>query len=204
MSRRLTFAIAVAAVAMLGVSIVATQAGSATQTFNSYAAKFTCGEFGKFLQPTPAEKVEGPVKPGDYQTAINIHNPQMGTVVAFQKKAVLLYTGNKPFRETTFEQPVQPGQLLPVELPADFGMLIDCQDIRAMLLPGVATAPTFIEGWVVIIVPGPAAGGAPLPLDVTALYTSNGFNCADATCATVTRNGFSEDLVTISPTKVTS
>jgi hypothetical protein len=204
MSRRLKLAVTAGAVALIGMTIATTHAGSATQTVNSYAVKFNCGEYGKFLQATPAERLEGPVKPGDYQTVINVHNPQLSTPVDFKKKAILLFSGTKPINETKFEQPKQPGNLIGASLPPDFGMLIDCQDIRKVLLPGIPPAPTFIEGWVVFLVTGPAAGGAPLPLDVTAVYTSNGFNCVDTGCTTVTRNGFSEDLVVITPTTVTS
>jgi hypothetical protein len=72
-----------------------------------------------------------------------------------------------------------------------------------VLLPGVAAAPTFIEGWVVIIVRAPGGGAVTPRLDVTAAYTSHGFNCASATaCAPVTREGFSQDVVTIQPTTV--
>jgi hypothetical protein len=204
MSRRLKVGSVLVVTTLVGLTLLTTQAGGAPQTADTYAVKFNCGEFGKSVQPAPAAKVEGPYKPGNYQTAINIHNPQLSTPVTFQKKAVLLYKGKAPVRETVFEQPQPPGQLKTADLPPDFGMLIDCQDIRAVLLPGAPAAPMFIEGWVVIIVNAPASGAPALPLDVTAVYTSHGFNCESSTsCASPTREGFSEEVVTILPRTVT-
>ena len=143
----------------------------------------------------------GPGSPGFYQTSINIHNPNNSSV-GFQKKAVLLYSGTKPAPEKTFERPMPPGQLIAVGLPPDFGMLIDCQDIRKVLLPGSPAAPTFVEGYVVIQVPTSPAGNVAPPLDVTGLYTSYGYNCAAGTpCA---REGFAENVVPIPADHVTS
>jgi hypothetical protein len=123
--------------------------------------------------------------------------------VTFQKKAILLYSGKRPVKERNFEQPIKPGKLITAVLPPDNGMLIDCQDIRAVLLPGVAAAPTFIEGWVVLIVRVPAGGPAASRLDVTAAYTSHGYQCASSSvCTPVTREGFSQNVVTIEPTTV--
>jgi hypothetical protein len=212
MSRlKLKFVIPAAVIAAAGISIVAINqaGGSAPPPYLSYAVKFTCGEFGKLIPASAADVPEGPVKPGDYQTAINLHNPLANVSVTFAKKAVLIYSGTRSVPETAFEQPKPPGALLTANLPPDNGMLIDCQDIRAKLLPSPAAppAPTFIEGDVIIQVP--YAAGAPInPLDVTALYTSHGYNCTPGTtgactAASVSRQGYSEDLLTITPTNVT-
>jgi len=185
--------------------------GSAKPPYLSCAVKFNCGEFAKLIPGSATEVPEGPVKPSDYQTAINIHNPAATLSVTFSKKAVLLYAGTKPVAETSFERPVAPGTLHSAQLGPDFGMLIDCQDIRAVLLPSPAApaAPTFIEGYVILQVSAPTGSTtAPLPLDVQAVYTSNGFNCTPGpgsnVCAptSVTRTGLSEDLETITPTLV--
>src|SRR6266849_3298759 len=61
----------------------------------NYAAKFVCGEFDKFSDPVNPAVPEGPVKPGNYQTAINVHNPN-SILVGLRKKAVLLFTGTAP------------------------------------------------------------------------------------------------------------
>src|SRR5436190_20922767 len=72
-----------------------------------YAVKFLCGS----LLPTPTTPSpdgEWPVKPGNYLTAINVHNLNP-TNVAFQKKAVLLYRSDKHFE---LEQPMPPAKLV--------------------------------------------------------------------------------------------
>src|SRR5205807_1344407 len=103
MSRSRMF-IAVALIAIAGTVVVVSRAGgSAPPPYDSYAVKFTCGEFGKSIPPTAADNPEGPVKPGDYQTVINIHNPAASVAVTFFKKAVLLYKGTAPVNETQHE-----------------------------------------------------------------------------------------------------
>jgi hypothetical protein len=202
--------IVVVAATIVSVVLVNEAEGSAPPPYLSYAVKFTCGEFGKLIPGSASDVPEGPVKPGDYQTAINVHNPSAGLAISFAKKAVLMYSGTKPIPETAFERPIAPGALKTAQLGPDFGMLIDCQDIRAVLLPSPAApaAPTFIEGYVIIQEPFPATGTPPPPLDVTALYTSHGYNCTvpagATTCSSssVTRQGFSEDLQTINPITV--
>lgn len=127
-----------------------------------YSAKFLCGE----LKPSEG-KLELPVEGGRYATAINVHNPS-SRPVAFRKKAVLLFDGRKP--EEAVERPMPPGRPVTRELGPDFGLEIDCRDIREVLLRGVGgpqgpPAPTFVKGWVVI------ETLADSPLDVVAVYT---------------------------------
>jgi hypothetical protein len=129
-----------------------------------YAAKFLCGE----LRQTDRE---GPVQPGRYSTAINVHNPHHIPVV-LRKKAILLYDGEHP--EKAKERPLPPvKQECPVvrELRPDYGLEIDCPDIRDVLLRDAAgnpgpQAPVFIKGWVVI------ETMTIQPLDVVAVYTT--------------------------------
>lgn len=207
--RLLVPVVAAAAVAVPFV-VVNHASGSATPPYLSYAVKFACGDFGKLIPASAANVPEGPVKPGDYQTAINVHNPSAGLTVAFVKKAVLLYSGTKPVPETAFEVPKPPRPQVNASLQPDFGMLIDCQDIRTKLVtaPAAPVAPTFIEGYVVIQQPQPAAGAGPAPLDVTAMYTSHGYNCtvpagaAACTTTSLTRAGFVQQVVTVTPTLV--
>jgi hypothetical protein len=185
-----------------GLALAASAGTPTPLPFTSYAAKFACGEFGKTLPASSTDVPEGPVVPGYYQTAINVHNPD-NTPVNFQKKAVLMYSGTQPTTETNFEAPLPPGNLIQTELPPDYGMLIDCQDIRAMLLPKAAKAPTFIEGYVIIQVPNSSTSNPQgAQLDVTGLLTGNGYNCsAGAACI---REGFSTSIEQVRPDTVTS
>jgi hypothetical protein len=131
-----------------------------------YAAKFLCGD----LKGGPATAAEGPVEPGSYSTAINVHNPH-GFRVGIRKKAILLYDSRHP--EQAVERPTPPVHRdCPVikELGPDWGLEIDCRDIREELLaaaPGQPgpSPPTFIKGWVVIETLSDAS------LDVVAVYT---------------------------------
>ncbi len=127
-----------------------------------YSAKFLCGE----LKPSTG-KVEQAVEGGRYATAINVHNPSPRPVL-FRKKAVLLFDGSRP--EEAIERPMPPGRPITRELGPDFGLEIDCRDIREVLLGGVGgppapPAPTFIKGWVVIETMTDS------PLDIVAVYT---------------------------------
>jgi len=129
-----------------------------------YAAKFLCGEG----RANP--KVESPVQTGFYSTAINVHNPNIFPVL-FRKKAVLLYDSRKP--EEALERPMPPAKTewhQVIDLQPDWGLEIDCHDIRQVLLGGTAGGapppPWFIKGWVVIETLVEA------PLDVVAVYTT--------------------------------
>jgi hypothetical protein len=205
-TRRVLLAAAAGLIAVAGTTsglALAASAGTPTPLpFTSYAAKFACGEFGKTLAASAKDVPEGPVAPGYYQTAINIHNPDNSSV-SFQKKAILMYSGTKPATETKFEQPLPPGNLIQTGLPSDYGMLIDCQDIRAMLLPTAPAAPTFIEGYVVIQVPNSSTSNPEgAQLDVTSLLTGNGYNCSVASACT--REGFSASIEQVRPDTVSS
>ncbi len=131
-----------------------------------YAAKFLCGE----IKPDDPER-EGPAEPGRYATAINVHNPGPRPI-AFRKKAVLLFDGSHP--DDALERPIPPRRPVARKLGPDFGLEIDCRDIREVLLRDPAggpgpKAPIFIKGWVVI------ETVADTPLDVVAVYTSQAF-----------------------------
>jgi hypothetical protein len=142
---------------------------------NVYSVKFLCG----LNPPTPQGQIEtGPVKPGNYLTAINIHNPNFSPV-PFVKKAVLMYANDATFQQG-FEIPRPPGQLVQAALEADFGMEIDCADIRQVLLKGMTppTSNSFIKGWVVIETPGKVT------LDIVAAYTAHGLKLNPATGVT--------------------
>ncbi len=125
-----------------------------------YAAKFILGTMSAPSQPTE----EGPVEPGSYATAINVHNPSPREPVTFLKKAILLFSETEVTKEGVFEVPKPPSERIEAQLGLDYGMEIDGRDIRQELLKGQAPpAPQFIKGWVVI--------ESPLPLNVVAVYT---------------------------------
>ena len=161
-----------------------------------YAVKFLCGSFLPKPSTPPAGGVEWPVKPGNYFTAINVHNPNP-TSISFKKKAVLLYRADKPPKP---EEPMPPGKLFEAALKEDWGLEIDCADIRSQLLSGAAPgAPTFIKGWVVIEVTGTPNQMEPRPLDVTVVYTSHGWNQSGKTPV---YTGFAEDVEQVLPKRV--
>lgn len=125
-----------------------------------YAAKFVCGCF----QPGKGHAEEGPVEPGSYTTAINVHNPNYCSVT-MAKKAVLLFNASEKDKAPEIPRPPYPTRT--VELNPDWGLEIDCDDIRNVLLSG-PKAPIFIKGWVII--------ESPDPLDVVAVYTVRGLD----------------------------
>lgn len=161
-------------------------------TMDVYAVKFLCGEFDVAGAATrPPGSAEGPVKRGNYQTAINVHNPN-GVPVRFRKKAVLLFEGTEPVLNpdpADMERPRPPGPRVPARLDPDWGLEIDCPDIRQVLLqqpPVPGAVPPFIKGWVVIEAPvalipqNPQFSDAAVvarraPLDVVVVYTAHGF-----------------------------
>jgi hypothetical protein len=129
--------------------------------FVEYSAKFLCGVVEEQAATT------APVRPGTYETSINIHNPQLPVSqlprVAFVKKVVLAP------REG--EEPVRPSQFRRDTLQADFAEHVDCKIIRSML--GGAGGAAFVEGFVVLIVfPSPIT--VPHELDVVGVYTVTG------------------------------
>jgi hypothetical protein len=161
-----------------------------------YAVKFLCGSVQpKVTSPPTGGAAEGPVEPGDYSTAINVHNPSP-TYVAFRKKALLLYRADRPSEP---EQPMPPGKPVDAALKEDWGLEIDCSDIRNKLLGGAPPAPTFIKGWVVIEVTGMQDRPEPRPIDVTAVYTSHGWNLSTKPPAPV---GFAEAVEAVQPKRI--
>jgi hypothetical protein len=160
-----------------------------------YAVKFLCGSLLPNATTPPQDGVEWPVKPGNYLTAINVHNPNPASV-AFKKKAVLLYRFGQHFEP---EQPMPPGKLVDAALKDDWGLEIDCADIRSKLLGGAVPPPTFIKGWVIIEVTGAQYNLEPRPLDVTAVYTSHGWNLR---VSPPTYEGFAEDVEAVLPKRI--
>jgi hypothetical protein len=101
------------------------------------------------------------IKPGNYATTINIHNPSAVYTVDIYAKAV--QDGGTPSTITG-----------PVPLSADAALEINCRNIGSLLEIGNGYA-TFSKGFVVIFASGaaPAIAAAPLlPLDVVGVYSA--------------------------------
>lgn len=103
-----------------------------------YAVKFVCG--------SPVVPV---VAPGEYFTAINVHNPAERPV-SFRKKVAIALPGEKAGRVSKFFE---------AQLKGDEAFEIDCQDILKH-----ADAQGFLKGFVVLETPS--------ELDVVAVYTA--------------------------------
>ena len=182
---------------------------AAGRTTDVYAVKFLCGEYQPQADPTGRVR-EGPVKPGNYQTAINIHNPNPRTV-KFVKKAVLMFDSTPstdPPPSDEFEVPMPPGHKVTAALEPDWGMEIDCPDIRTVLLgpevpgdPLPQPPPFFIKGWVVIEVPSTPGKGTKI-LDVVAAYPSHGFTTDPFGNLLPMPEGFSLEVVSVTPKRV--
>ncbi|HST08734.1 MAG TPA: hypothetical protein VLL05_00030 [Terriglobales bacterium] len=144
--------IAATIVVMLVAAFQVVQAQERIQ-FAEYSAKFLCGE----------EKGGGPVRPGAYETSINIHNPEIVSSVTFFKKVVLA-----PPEPQAQKEPIPPSRFRRDVLKQDFAEHVDCKIIRSML--GPAGGAPFVEGFVVLIVV-PTKGVPPSDLDVVGVYT---------------------------------
>lgn len=173
---------------------------SIPQPVDVYSVKFVCGSYSGFYN----NHIEGPVKPGNYQTAINLHNPN-GGFIAFRKKAIVMFQSDKP--PTAPELPVRPFPFINKELAPNWGMEIDCDDIYKVLAvnpgppPNQAITPgAFAKGWVIIEVPGNIFA-APRPFDVTAVYTGHGYGVANAG-SQPPPEGFALDVESIVPKRV--
>ena len=121
-----------------------------------YSVKFVCG----LQQPIPnlPPPLEPPVKPGNYATAVNIHNFHNNQDVPIAKKAVIANTEDQP--------PGPIGQFRKLVLVPDQALEIDCPDIVRLLQNPGFQPPQFIKGFVEVI--------SPVPLSVTGVYTAQG------------------------------
>ena len=117
----------------------------------SYAAQFTCGldPAGKFAR----------IVPGQYATAVNVHNPSGRDVVVRQRLALT-------FPDAQFGSAREPG-LVSDWLTSDVGqgeaIEIDCGEVPSEFFPG-DVFPPYIQGFLVI--------ESASPRDVTAVYTA--------------------------------
>ena len=146
-----------------------------------YSVKFICGDLS--ANPNLQLPSEPPVKPGNYATAVNIHNFHQSQKAVILKRAVIANPENQP-----------PGQISPfrqVALGPSQAFEIDCADIVTLFGSLPAPLPPFIKGFVEL------RGQPPNPfptLSVTAVYT------AQAATAAGTQGGpVSVEVVPVQP-----
>ncbi len=128
----------------------------------SYAAKFVCGYQ---RTATPAQQISGEptLKPGNYATEINIHNPTY-RLVPLHKRFLVLVNGQQVIREP---QQVEPLITIPITMGLGTAMMDDCNNLWTIIYPGApvpSPMPVFI-GYLVIL--------SPIDLDVDVVYTAN-------------------------------
>jgi hypothetical protein len=128
----------------------------------SYAAKFVCG----YQRPAAAGQVvpgEPILKPGNYASEINIHNPAYKEV-PLRKKFLVLVKGQEAVREPQTTKQLTVTKMI---LGPDYAMMDDCNNLWTTIYPAVplpSPMPVFI-GYLVIL--------SPLELDVDVVYTAN-------------------------------
>jgi hypothetical protein len=121
--------------------------------FWSFATKFVCGEqlADQSGQPIAGEPA---VKPGNYATEINIHNPHYVGPIQIRQKALLLVDRGAPVgRAPSTAKPLAFSPLF--ALPDDGATMMDCNGIWELLNPGTtppAPLPLMI-GYLVIVSP---------------------------------------------------
>jgi hypothetical protein len=139
-----------------------------SRPFWSFAAKFVCGEqpADQAGQPIAGETA---VKPGNYATEINIHNPHYLGPIQIRHKALLLVDGGVPVaRVPATANPTAFSPLL--ALPDDGATMMDCNGIWNLLNPGT-TPPTpmpLMIGYLVVV--------SPANLDVVGVTTATTAN----------------------------
>lgn len=98
------------------------------------------------------------IKPGNYATAINIHNPSLRTTVALYKRAVLAPP------EQTPPQQIPPSAFQSYSLGPGYAVEVDCADIVTLLSTTDPPPSGFIKGFVTIL--------ATAPLDIVRVYSA--------------------------------
>lgn len=107
-----------------------------------YAAKFVCGVESFQTAPAPSEPV---VNPGNYTTAVNIHNPWQFPVTVTKQ---IVISNPERFPDTRFEVPTA---RVVEKIPSGSAMYVDCTEIVNLLKShGAGISGSFIEGFVVI------------------------------------------------------
>ena len=134
----------------------------------SYAAKFVCGYQSPLPAPGTTLVGEPVVKPGNYATEINIHNPQYREVKLF-KKVLLLADARNPQQPRVVREPESVGPVVTdtLILKPDYATLDDCNRLYAWTAPAgglPAFPPPLMIGYLVIL--------SRTELDVDVVYTA--------------------------------
>ena len=125
----------------------------------SYAAKFVCGQQAPLPQGAPGEPV---VKPGNYASDINIHNPSYRLVKLDKKFIVMVENGQAIAAEP---QSTEPRRIITMTLGADMATMDDCNTLWKYIFPtGVPSPRPLTVGYLVIL--------SPTDLDVDVVYTA--------------------------------
>lgn len=157
----------------------------------SYGVKFVCGTQPWTVAGTIGEPI---VKPGNYATEVNLHNPfYTGPAPVFKKVVTLVDYNNGAFFVAREPQTAGPSQFYNVVLEPDWATMDDCNAIYQMAHPG-ATPPSpmaLFVGYFVIL------STQKYNLDVTAVYTAN-----DSYDPAMPPTSASIDVETINPKRV--
>jgi hypothetical protein len=122
-------------------------ASPASAQYYQYVAKFVCGVQNPVNPPGMPVLV-----PGQYYSAINVHNPTEGRAISFCKKFAIALPMEKAGQLTGYVVPNP-------SLAANNALEIDCADIRGYL----QKPPAFFKGFAVIV--------SRTPLNVVVVYT---------------------------------
>ncbi len=126
----------------------------------SYAAKFVCGQQTPLPQGTLGEPV---VKPGNYATDINIHNPTYRVTPLRKKFMVLVENGQAIAAEPNS---TEPRRIITMTLGADMATMDDCNTLWKYIYPaGIPAGRPLTVGYLVIL--------SPVDLDVDVVYTAS-------------------------------
>jgi len=133
----------------------------------SYAAKFVCG-FQGINAAGVAAPGEPVVKPGNYASEINIHNPNYRQV-PLRKKFLVLVNQLNPQNPWIIREPnqVEPLKYMTMTLGPDYATMDDCNNLWHITYPAAALPspmPVFI-GYLVVL--------SLVELDIDVVYTAD-------------------------------
>ena len=137
----------------------------------SYAVKFVCGFQPPFTND-PAGTVwsgEPVVKPGNYATEINIHNPNY-KLLPLRKKFILLVETKLDGTQVITREPQSAGPraYMNMQLEADFATMDDCNNLFQIIYqqqPPPNTPMPLMVGYLVVL--------TPLNIDIDVVYTAS-------------------------------
>lgn len=145
----------------------------------SYATKFVCGTESPGMFVPIGSKAEPPVKPGNYATDINIHNPNYQDNVIFKKMIIMVgetTTANGvPGEPFVHREPdtTKPSKFVTLPLGPDYATMDDCQALtRLAKQAGAIGAGSFMMGYLVVL--------SRLDIDVDAIYTAEVYSGVNA------------------------